>query len=616
MTDNQHHSDLDRVSHQNSFTDLVRGIEERPRGGFLENLVLDPVRSVVEATPYGKAVRGRTNFENHDLNQMLDLVEQTDPEDLESSGKALWDARDAIKSAATELSGHIENVSWVGESGDAFREWGRGLVTSTDQLSDFAGGAGDQITAAAVGLASVRKAMPPRDTRPSHEQKQPHAFPKSEQVDSNGHYAAAVRVEKHRQEAINQMNRLSSYYSVSAEQLKGLQTSAPEFKNMPDVGVPQPVAPPPSRHGGGHTAVSTPTGTAPHGAPIRHAATAPADPVPGHRPVDTGGHTRTPHVPPVGTPHVDVPATVDTATNVDSVGTLPPPATAPAPEHSAPFPQTSGAGGGPGGPVGTGGFPLPMANGPLAKGMGGVKGLGIPGPTAGRTGPSGSGSAGAGRTPGRGPVSQMGRTPPTGQTGQAGQGAKGFTPGGNPSQVGRGVSGGTPRAGGATAPRAGAGTGAGRANGVVGGRPTATGASAKGAGRIPRGTVIGAEGATDARSAAGRPGQRGVFGAPETTGRPAGNTVPGARGRAAGSETVTGRPAARTSESRAERNGMTRGGAGLVRGPGARRKPGDRPDPEGSQRPDYLVEDEETHLPTRPRRDVPPVVNRARAEDA
>jgi hypothetical protein len=54
---------------------------------------------------------------------------------------------------------------------------------------------------------------------------------------------------------------------------------------------------------------------------------------------------------------------------------------------------------------------------------------------------------------------------------------------------------------------------------------------------------------------------------------------------------------------------MTRGGAGLVRGPGSKGKPGDGGNAEGAPRPDYLVEDEETHLPNKPRRDVPPVVN-------
>jgi hypothetical protein len=54
---------------------------------------------------------------------------------------------------------------------------------------------------------------------------------------------------------------------------------------------------------------------------------------------------------------------------------------------------------------------------------------------------------------------------------------------------------------------------------------------------------------------------------------------------------------------------MTRGGAGLVRGPGGGGKP-DKSSERDRETPDvtHLTEDEETHLPTQQRRDVPPVV--------
>ncbi len=580
MADNQHKADLDRISQQNSFTDFARGLEERPRGsGLFSDLLVSPMRSAVEATPYGKAMHGRTSFENYDLNQMLDLVEQTKPEDLESSGKALWEARDAIKAAATELSGHIENVHWVGESGDAFRTWGRSLVMNTHALSDFAGGAGDQVTAAAVGLASVRKAMPPRDRRTDRQS--PGDFPKAEQVGSNDAYTAAVQAEKHRQEAINQMNRLSSYYSVSTEQLKDWQSKAPEFKDMPDVGIPPPT--PAASHPSGHSAPGVATGTGPHVVPGHHAPSAPVDHAVGHGPVDTTAPT--PHVP-GSTSHPDVPVGTNTRTNIDSVGTLPPPSTTPVTDRTLPVTGTSG-----GGPVSTfgSGYGTPLPNGMPGKGVGGAGGIRTPASAQGR-----------------GPMNQTGRAVSTGQPI-----AKGPTSGGKPSWPGGGVTGGTPRVGGPAAPRADIGptTGAGRANGVVGGRPTsAAGTPAKGGARIPRGTVVGAEGAANSRTVAGRPGQRGAFGVPEPTGRPTASTA-NSRGGVAGPEAVTGRPAARNSAVRAERNGMTRGGVGLVRGPGNQGKPGDRRGTERSKRPDYLVEDEETHLPIKPRRDVPPVVN-------
>ncbi|MEU6812569.1 hypothetical protein ABZ920_27050 [Streptomyces sp. NPDC046831] len=607
MGDNQHKADYERVSGQNSFTDFARGIEEHPQGGFYNNLVYGALRPMVEATPYGRAMHGRTDFDDYDLNKMVDLVEQTKPEDLESSGKALWDARDAISAAARELDGHIEKVHWVGESGDAFREWGRSLVKTTNALSDFAGGAGDQITAAAVGLASVRSAMPPRDTRP--DRKRPDKFTEAEKTADKEEYADAVRVEKDRQEAINQMNRLSSYYAVAKEQLHGLNAQPPQFTAMPNVGVPKPAG---VRRFATEEATSETLGesrAAPAGT-TRHATVEQTGPARVHATTDTP-----PHSPDVigGVERPDVPV----GTNIDTVGTLPPPVTGPAAGHTAPATASPVAGGGL--PSGfEGGFGPPVSRGVPGRTPSAAGGVRTPASAQGRAGTSGLGNSGSGRSAARGPLGQTGRATATGQSVAKGM-ASGST---SSSQMGRGVTGGTPSTSRTTTPRttgaptAGAGrgngggaTGARGANGVVGGRPApTTGTSAKGGPRIPRGTVIGAEGTANARPLTGRPGQRGVFGASDVTARSAPVANP-ARGAAAAPGTVTGTPSARNSATQAERNGMTRGGAGLVRGPGGQGKPGDTGGREGASRPDYLVEDEETHLPNPPRRDVPPVIN-------
>lgn len=594
MTDQHHEADLDRASAQNSVTDFVRGVEDGPRGGFLDGMI----RSAVGCTPYGQSVAHGTDFGERklELNDLIDLVEQTDPEDLESSGKALWDARDAIKAAATELDGHIDRVHWVGESGDAFRDWGRSLVTNTHHLSDFAGEAGDQISAAAVGLASVRGAMPPRDTQASR--KRPVAFTSVEKAADKTEYATAVRVEKDRQEAINQMNRLASYYAVSSDTLSTLPTKdkTPEFTTMPDVGVPRPA----KEYGYNPSATATnshtDSGTA--AAVSHHTVLASTGDVTRHSTSDTT--TPVKHIT-GGTTHPDVPV----GTNIDSVGTLPPTSTSPGAVHTTPVTGTPATGSGPTGGF-DGPFGTPIPNASSGRGTGGAGGARIPASTQGRTGTSGASNSGSGRSVGRGSMNQMGRASGTGQPL-----AKGTAPGAKSSPMGRGVTGGTPRAGGGAAPRTNGGpaTGAGRSNGVVGGRPANTSrASASGGSRIPRGTVVGAEEPANSRPVNGRPGQRGVFGAAGPNDRPGSNSTT-ARGGTGASENVTGKPTERNSVARAERNGMTRGGSGLVRGPGGHGKSADGNSSDGASRPDYLVEDEETHLPTNPRRDVPPVIN-------
>ncbi|MET8769549.1 hypothetical protein [Streptomyces sp. NPDC004658] len=580
MTDKQHKDDLDRVSQQNSVTDIVRGIEDGPLGGFLNGMV----RSVVETTPFGRAVAARTDFDKRDLdlNQMIDLVEQTDPEDLESSGKALWDARDAIKKAADDLKASIDKVHWVGVSGDQFRAWGDNLVTNTHHLSEFAGAAGDQITAAAVGLAAVRGGMPARDTRANP--KRPEKFTEAEKAANKTEYEQAVQVEKHRQEAINQMNRLASYYAVSEEVLAALpaKDKTPNFSSVPDVGVPRPSrrfsegSPTPGT--GSHAA----TGSAP--AVGHHSPVVGADNVVHHVTADT----TQPHVPTTHNNHtVPPPVEPPVGTNIDSTGTLPPPTTTHTTGPTPPVTGTPPVGGGQSDPLGGAGYRVPLPNPASGRSLSGSAGYRTPPSAQGRAGAAGlTNPQGPGRTAAQGPMNQMGRATSTGQS--AGRGTA--------SPMGRAVTGGTPRPGGTAAPRANTtpATGAGRSNGVVGGRPTAAGGPAKGGARIPRGTVIGAEGQANSQSTAGRLGQRGVFGAPESAARP-GAKPTGSRTGTGGAEAVTGKPAARNSAGGAERSGMTRGGAGLVRGAGRKGKPEDA--------------DEETQLHDKPRRDVPPVAN-------
>ncbi|WP_208898469.1 WXG100 family type VII secretion target [Streptomyces incarnatus] len=595
----KHNADLQRVGNQNKATDWVRGYESSPHSGFL----LGVFDTAIRATPVGQAVAGRTDFGHLDLplNKMLDLVEQTDPEDLESSGKALWDARDAIKAAADELDGHIQKVHWVGESGDSFRDWGGKLVTHTHYLSEFAGAAGDQITAAAVGLAAVRGAMPPRDSEANRTR--PKDFTAAEKAADKEGYAAAVKVEKDRQEAINQMNRLASYYAVSEEVLSSLpeQGKEPKFTSMPNVGVPKPtmksgVAAPTSSTGSGsgsHGGVGSVSGGG-------HHVTVPSGDVPRH--VTSDSPVPTQHIPDK-IPHPDQPV----GTHIDTTGTLPPPATTtPGPSHTPPVTGTPPTTGGQPNVFDGGGFRVPMPNAPSGQGLNGAGGLRNSPTARGRAGTSEFTNPGSGRSAGRGPMDQMGRATSTGQSAVKGTGAGQRAS----SPMGRGVTGGTPRPGGSAASRASSGpaTGAGRSNGVVGGRPSTTNPSAKNGSRLPRGTVIGGEEEAASRPTTGRLGQRGVFGTPEPTARPGASTA-GSRGASGSSEAVTGRPTARNSAAGAERNGMTRGGTGLTRGAGNNAKPGDARKSEGSPRPDYLVEDEETHLPEKPRRDVPPVVN-------
>ncbi|MFJ3225145.1 hypothetical protein ACIPJS_17575 [Streptomyces sp. NPDC086783] len=512
---------------------------------------------------------GSTNFEGHSLNAMIDLVENTKPEELERAGEALWKARDAISAAAKELSEHIDRVEWEGEAGDAFRKWGRNLAKDSNLLADYAEVAGVQITAAGTGLASVRKAMPPRDTRT--DKKTVDDIPTPGRVEGNEDYAAALKVEKDRQEAINQMNRLASFYSVSEQTLAA--SEPPTFSTMPDLGVPKPDR----RFDGGKIEV----GTEP---PTGWRASAP-EPVAGHIVPTSEGH--------VGRAELNdlpnsttLPAT-QVGTEIDSVAS---PTTVNAPSANGPVAGSTGV--------------SPSANAPLPSVQGFVQ-TGARGPArtisavggsrataqaqgnarqvaakagnaaaAGRTGsPSPAGRTGNPSAAGRAPQGISNR--PMGATGRAastGQGAANGRSAGARSPMGRAVSGGMPRAAATngTQQRSGV-TGAGRANGVVGGRPTGTPPSGAGS-RVARGTVIGGDADAAAKSARAGSGigQRGVIGNANTPSSGS-RTV---RQSAANPDGVVGTPQGRQGGARGLTPGSA-GGAGLVGGRSQNRPPAD-----------------------------------------
>ncbi|MFF1445469.1 hypothetical protein [Streptomyces sp. NPDC058295] len=498
---------------------------------------------------------GKTSFEGYDLNAMIDIVESANPETLESAATALVDARDAINDAANELSRNLGNVDWEGEAHTAFYTWGMNLTTTALALAGYADEVGTQVLAASSGLASVRKSMPPRDSRLVP--KKVDDIPMPQRVEGNEEYTAAVTAEKNRQEAINQMYRLASFYTVSSGMME--LAEEPVFPQMPGVGVPEPTIvrgeEPPGKQQIGLGAGTARSETARHQSADASVERPQPDVLSTAKKLDD----------PVTVPERHV------GTEIDSVGTLPPQDTV-KPTTVTP-PSTAGPNATPGGtlsPFAPAGVP-PTSRGPAGRtsGFGGVPGARVTGTPQGRAGGMPGGTA-AGRT-GTGPMGQAGRaaaaTGKTGgrTTGPMGRGAVGGGPKTDGQSAGR--SGSVPRGlvtgMGATNPgRPGVGrTGARRTgDGVVGGRPASGGTPGTNGSRLPRGTVVGGEGASTSRTAGEKTGQRGVIGTPgSTTGRGAGQSAR----RPGNPDGVVGTPKGRASGSK--NTGNTPGGSGTAR---------------------------------------------------
>lgn len=541
----QHQQDEGRVQTQIVVTDMT-----------------ETVGRVMESFGFGNPrTGGRTSFEGHQLNALIDMVENSNPEHLESAGETLWKARDAIRRAAKELKDHLKGVDWEGESGTAFRAFGTGLVAHAEKLGDFADAAGTQITVAGTGLASVKSAMPPRDSRLIRKMPDDIEFPA--RIEANPEYEAAVKVEKNRQEAINQVNRLASYYSVSEEVLAGQEP--PRFGKNLDIEMPRPYKDPiegpssrtpsvgseaPGRSAGSDSSGRSVAGDSASAAAANWSQAEALSAVPS---ADRGTATEINSVaPPKAPPTVASPPPLPSPTPTTGPPVMPPTAVPPPlmttrqgnPSRTAgPLTQRTMNQTGPG--VGKA---QPAGGGPVAKGPGGSP--------VGRPTPMGGGGGSSTGRPPVGPQSPItGRSTATGGRPATGQGGA--------STVG--------------AP------GAGGRNGIVGGTP---------------------QNAPQGRAAAGASGQRGVIGG---RGAAAATSRPGGRpGQATGANGVVGAPR-KAAAAGSHAKGFTSGGAGLVRGPAGRQKTGRDDDDNGSTRPDYLTEDEETWNAGR-RGAVPPVV--------
>lgn len=494
-----------------------------------QNGVLDAVTDMTRlSAPFGPFHHrglhfGSTNFEGYDLNDMVDIVESASPELLESAAEALVQARDAIRTAAEELQKDIGGVDWKGESRTAFTKWADSLVKTAEGIADYADVVGTQVMAASSGLASVRKSMPPRDNRTARTTVDD--IPEAAQVDGNPEYTAALKAEKDRQEAINQMYRLASYYTVSADTMQSAEE--PVFPKMPDVGVPAPATThKPGPRDGGQQPLTTPGDSRVSSGESRFASA--------ERP-----HAEQPPLLASGA-HLDMPPRQPVGTEINSVGTLPPQEVVKLATTSPVTNVSTGQQVGPP-PLGPGMVPpaSPSGTGRVAR-PGGKPSSNTPPPAQGRAaGATGSGSAARtgpaplgqgvrGAAPGPvggrvtgpvGPMGQMGRGVLPGQAGVQGAGpvARGVV-GGVPAPAGPlpGHLGGAPRNP-ASAPgtaRPGRGGPGSSGDGVVGGRPVTGATPVRNSPRLPRGTVIGGGGVSDVPPTGLGTGQRGVIGAP------------------------------------------------------------------------------------------------------
>ncbi|MFD9034581.1 hypothetical protein ACFVZW_26105 [Streptomyces sp. NPDC059567] len=509
-----------------------------------------------------------TDFQSMSHQQMINWLDEASSFYVREAADRLAAAAVKLDEIAAQVKARPGRVEWQGEAEKAFMEWTANLASSTRSLSDFSENAAGRLRDVAVSIAAAQSAIP-RYT--SHAQakenleaaKKYHNDPDSKTVASNARSQMAevdrvtltpkerseliaAKEEENRQAAAREMERLSSSYKVSGALMEDFP--APTFPPPPAAFVPDPESV--SRNssdGMSRSASRSDTGTTESTTTTTTTRSQDTRPTPDVGMIPPSGDKTGP----VNVVRPEVPVDL----GIDTVGTLPPPTTTTPPPTGTP-------------PIL--GRPEPGLTPPLV----------VP-PTLGTPPVSG----GTGHTP---PPGTRGPVGPTGRTGLANPGPLGGT--------------GMPR------------------DGISGGRqvsPT-TGRPTTG---FPRSTVIGTEhGQGTGRMPMG--GGGGHLGGTHPGGQ---NGISG--GRRLAVETggvVGGRP---TQPGATSARPFTPGGSGLVRAGGAQGGAGTGTGPMGrgvmpagtngagsrredsnGERPDYLVEDEETWQQGG-RRVAPPVID-------
>ncbi|WP_329279270.1 hypothetical protein [Streptomyces sp. NBC_00691] len=499
---------------------------------------------------------GGTDFTSMTHQQMLDWLDEASESGVRIAGDRLKAAAEKLLEIADQLKNRSTRVEWEGEAEKAFNVWADGVVSSTKSLSEYSGNGALEMHKTAAAIASAKSAMP-RYT--SHESAKANLA--AAQKYHNDPDAAGVARDASR--SISASEELKAIQAKEAETKRAAEeemrklSSAYFWSGFHMTSVQPPTFPPPpgdfvpassGRVTGGTDYVgSSPQSTGTSTGTDRSTGTQTTHPQPDTR---TTPDTNVP-LPPThdttGPTHVvrpDVRPDVPVDLGIDSVDTRTPPTTLPGPTTQTP------------------GTPPPITK-PDGSAPPFVPTTGMP------TLPS---KGGPGALPPTGPVTggtrnPMGNTGPRGLTGPG--------PLGGPRE---GISGG-------------------KAVPSTQGRPQ-TG--------LPRSTVIGTEPGGRNGTGMGRAPMGGGMGG-QMGGSGAGQGITGGRRLAGESGGVVGGKTQRAGAAGGAGNAarpFTPGGSGLVRGNPAR--PGDREETNG-ERPDYLVEDEETWQ--QGRRVAPPVID-------
>lgn len=104
------------------------------------------------------------DFTGYSHQELEAMVEHADPARVSTVAEKLKGAAKDIKDVGEDLKKYIAHVPWEGEGGDAFRNWGADMANATLKLGDCSEAAGKWMHEAASMLDHAQRAMPKYST--------------------------------------------------------------------------------------------------------------------------------------------------------------------------------------------------------------------------------------------------------------------------------------------------------------------------------------------------------------------------------------------------------------------------------------------------------------------
>ncbi|WP_157868602.1 hypothetical protein [Streptomyces caatingaensis] len=165
---------------------------------------------------------GPTSFDGMSAESMYASIIGSNGADIAAKGAALTKASGEIEKIGNALKAHAGRTHWVGEGGDAFREWGDAFAKQVIKLAHVAGVTGDHMARAGDKIKAAAETM--RKEAPAGSLGMCFA-------DADKEKARIKAMDELKEKVLPQLRSAASACRVAANDIGGLE--APEFRPMP-----------------------------------------------------------------------------------------------------------------------------------------------------------------------------------------------------------------------------------------------------------------------------------------------------------------------------------------------------------------------------------------------